>query len=320
MKKLLTGMVMVAILFAGPGLAFAQTSSTTPNSSLMQSILEQINNLKSQLQTLQSLQDQVKTAQGALTQTAKLLRSLSKGMSGSDVSALQAILAADSSIYPQGLITGFYGNMTENAVRKFQKKNGIEALGFVGPKTLKELNKNSDELGLSEEDDNDSDDGELGKKLCARVPPGHLIAPGWLKKHESEDRQNVPLCQKLPRGIEKKIERRDGELRASTTPPISDSTAPIVSNLFISNVASSSAQVRWSTNEKANSKVWYGTVNPLVIDSPTATETYSSRVISHNIRLSGLATSTAYYYVVTSTDSNGNTATSSQATFTTLDQ
>ena len=35
-----------------------------------------------------------------------LYRQLSIGMSGSDVSSLQTFLATDSTIYPQGLVTG----------------------------------------------------------------------------------------------------------------------------------------------------------------------------------------------------------------------
>ena len=36
-------------------------------------------------------------------------RELSFGMSGSDVSVLQTYLAHDASIYPQGLVTGYFG-------------------------------------------------------------------------------------------------------------------------------------------------------------------------------------------------------------------
>jgi hypothetical protein len=46
----------------------------------------------------------------------------------------------------------------------------------------------------------------------------------------------------------------------------------------------------------------------------------SNSATSHNFLLSNLATSTPYYYVVTSTDSSGNIATSTQGTFTTLSQ
>ncbi len=71
---------------------------------------------------------------------ATLTRQLSAGMSGSDVSALQAFLARDPSIYPQGLVTGFYGPLTTAAVSKFQTRNGIASVGRVGPITLALIN------------------------------------------------------------------------------------------------------------------------------------------------------------------------------------
>ena len=69
-----------------------------------------------------------------------LNRQLSVGMSGSDVSALQAFLAADPSIYPAGLVTGFFGALTSSAVSQFQARNGLPAVGRVGPLTLALLN------------------------------------------------------------------------------------------------------------------------------------------------------------------------------------
>jgi len=61
-------------------------------------------------------------------------------MSGSDVSALQTFLASDPSLYPQGLVTGYYGFLTRAAVSNFQIRNGIQAVGRVGPVTLPVLN------------------------------------------------------------------------------------------------------------------------------------------------------------------------------------
>ena len=65
---------------------------------------------------------------------------LKRGMSGTEVSKLQAIIAKDTSIYPEGLITGNFGPATERAVMRFQKKYGLEQVGYVGPKTRELLN------------------------------------------------------------------------------------------------------------------------------------------------------------------------------------
>src|SRR4051812_19343034 len=71
---------------------------------------------------------------------ATLTRQLQLGMSGQDVSALQSFLALDSSVYPQGLITGYFGPLTKAAVIRFQTKNGISAVGRVGPITMNAIN------------------------------------------------------------------------------------------------------------------------------------------------------------------------------------
>lgn len=64
---------------------------------------------------------------------------------GDDVKKLQKILAQDKSVYPEGLITGYFGPMTLSAVKKFQVKYGIakpgdDGYGHVGPKTRAVLN------------------------------------------------------------------------------------------------------------------------------------------------------------------------------------
>jgi peptidoglycan hydrolase-like protein with peptidoglycan-binding domain len=76
--------------------------------------------------------------------------SLQKGTYGDEVTKLQEILAGDREIYPEGLVTGFFGPLTLRAVKKFQEKysgdilaplNLSAATGFVGSSTLKKLNE-----------------------------------------------------------------------------------------------------------------------------------------------------------------------------------
>jgi hypothetical protein len=67
-------------------------------------------------------------------------RQLELGMSGSDISTMQSFFAEDPSLYPQGLVTGYFGFLTKSAVSNFQDRHGIEAVGRVGPQTLPVLN------------------------------------------------------------------------------------------------------------------------------------------------------------------------------------
>lgn len=62
------------------------------------------------------------------------------GSTGSEVTKLQTFLAGNKAIYPEGLITGYYGPLTEAAVMRFQGTYGISRVGRVGPQTLAQLN------------------------------------------------------------------------------------------------------------------------------------------------------------------------------------
>ena len=64
---------------------------------------------------------------------ASLTEDLSLGSTGEEVTLLQTLLAKDTSIYPDGLITGYFGGLTRQAVRRFQAKYGISQVGRVGP-------------------------------------------------------------------------------------------------------------------------------------------------------------------------------------------
>lgn len=66
-------------------------------------------------------------------------RNLVKGMSGEDVSLLQSYLVK-LKYYPEALVTGFFGPLTEKAVITFQKAQAIiPAVGYFGPVTQKRL-------------------------------------------------------------------------------------------------------------------------------------------------------------------------------------
>ena len=73
--------------------------------------------------------------------TITITKSLKVGSQNSEVKALQQALSQDKTIYPEGLATGYYGPATRNAIIRFQKKYGIEPVGYVGPLTRKKLNE-----------------------------------------------------------------------------------------------------------------------------------------------------------------------------------
>ena len=68
-----------------------------------------------------------------------LTTSLYLGIRGESVRLLQVFLAQYKDVYPEGLTTGYFGLLTEAAVKRWQTKNGVEAVGIVGPKTRAKL-------------------------------------------------------------------------------------------------------------------------------------------------------------------------------------
>ena len=283
-----------------PALAQTSTSTTT---TLIQQLQRQIADLKTQLDALIEARNQVAQTQRDISGTLKLISQLREGVTSDDVKVLQSLLAAEQSIYPEGLITGFYGRLTTAAVKRFQQKHGLSTVGFVGPKTLEKLNEllNENPISFSGNAPPSASGNKSEHMPCAIVPPGHLIAPGWLRKQNGVA-PIVPLCQILPPGIEKKIPP------ATTTP---DTTAPVISSVAAGNLTANSAVITWVTNESADSQVEYGAS----ASYGGATTLDTTRVINHSVTVSGLSASTTYHFRARSRDAAMNLATSSDMTF-----
>lgn len=71
---------------------------------------------------------------------ALLTQQMQLGSRSADVSSLQVFLATRSEIYPEGIVSGYYGPLTAAAVRRFQAANGLPVVGRVGPVTIALIN------------------------------------------------------------------------------------------------------------------------------------------------------------------------------------
>ena len=304
MKKIIAILLSVGILFTvlcAPVSLSAQTTNDSSAQELIQTLQEQIENLKTQIEALIIKIESLKQARLEARETTKeikgtlkLIRHLREGMSGEDVTLLQEVLATDIDVYPEGLVTGYFGPLTKNAVKRFQKIAGIEQVGLVGPKTSASINQ----LLL------------VGTGQSGKVPPGLLIAPG-IRKKLGFTLQALP-GQELPPGIAKKL---DGGTFGK------DITPPVISDAIATDITATSTGITWTTNEKADSRVWYSTIPPLVVTTDSTMNAISTDfVLSHYVALSNLISDTIYYFIVNSTDRAGNNDISEQKTFTTLEE
>jgi RHS repeat-associated protein len=96
---------------------------------------------------------------------------------------------------------------------------------------------------------------------------------------------------------------------------VTDTTAPVISNVVAGGITSARATITWTTNENSDSQVEYW-VDPTYRQSAPATPN-PALVTTHSQALSGLTAGTVYHYRVRSRDAAGNLAVSGDFTFTT---
>ncbi|HBP00508.1 MAG: hypothetical protein UU48_C0003G0066 [Candidatus Uhrbacteria bacterium GW2011_GWF2_41_16] len=95
-----------------------------------------------------------------------------------------------------------------------------------------------------------------------------------------------------------------------------DRTSPIIENIIVSDLRTSSAKITWETDESADAKLDYGYTTSYELGIQTQT----SLISFHTIDLSGLLEGTTYHFRIRSADLCGNEVSSSDLIFTTLDE
>lgn len=144
--------LIVASFVTSPFIAAADATSTvisvdtTSQQILINQLEAQLASLKAQLAYLLSLRANASSSTPAAVSAApngnfcvSLSRTLSIGMQGDDVTLLQKALATDATIYPTGMVTGYFGSATQAAVMNLQTRYNIlvdgVATGVVGSQT-----------------------------------------------------------------------------------------------------------------------------------------------------------------------------------------
>ncbi|MFQ6084406.1 MAG: DUF5667 domain-containing protein, partial [Candidatus Aminicenantia bacterium] len=181
-----------------------------------------------------------------------------------------------------------------------QAKAAFEAENFQEAKNLakqaKEALEQVEEL-IEDEDDED------GKITICHIPPGSPDNPQTIRVGRASAKAHLAHGDTI------------GPCGEVPTP---DTTAPVISNLT-STTTTSTAEISWDTDEASDSIVWYSTTTPLVISTTTPFVSSANLVTNHTLSLTNLNASTTYYFIIASTDAAGNTATSAESSFTTLE-
>jgi peptidoglycan hydrolase-like protein with peptidoglycan-binding domain/phosphodiesterase/alkaline phosphatase D-like protein len=68
------------------------------------------------------------------------VRTWQKGDKDIEIEHLQEILVADKDSYPEKLVTGYFGSLTQSALKRFQAKHGLSQTGVVDVATQNKLN------------------------------------------------------------------------------------------------------------------------------------------------------------------------------------
>ena len=146
LKQMTTRFLLIVSFLLLPFFAFAQSTTLSDLETKIAALLSQIQTLQTELQTLKT-EEATETPQASVS-SSSFTTTLGKGSEGANVTRLQQYLASDPTLYPEGLITGYFGSLTEAAVKRFQTKHNIVSsgtplttgYGHVGPATRAKLN------------------------------------------------------------------------------------------------------------------------------------------------------------------------------------
>ncbi len=140
----------------------------------------------------------VATAQERFSPSFRFQQNLFRGVRNQDVTNLQELLKGLPNIYPEGLVTGFYGELTEKAVSRFQAHYDISPIGMVGPETRLRLNTLLASRRMAEEGTVGNINGRV-----AEVSESTVVRPEETKETQSF----VPDISLLERDIQEAVNK-----------------------------------------------------------------------------------------------------------------
>jgi peptidoglycan hydrolase-like protein with peptidoglycan-binding domain len=208
-----------------------------------------------------------------------LNRDLVPGMSGADVSALQSFLATRPAVYPQGLVTGYYGFLTEAAVSNFQVNNGIDGVGTVGPITLPVLNLQISQGAMAS--------GGVSTMNGGNVANG-TVYTATANNSVTGTGGTAPIITNVAISTARNSATVTWNTDQAATGVVYYNTSPLNLNASLTNVGVSGGYSAMTDSSFRNFQ---------------------------SVSLSNLAANTTYYYMVYTTDQGGNVSVSWPSTF-----
>lgn len=167
----------MTLLILGASFAPQAYAETTTSSTM----LEQI---KALMAKIEELQEKLATIRGEVKDVIK--DGLAEGMTDDDIKEIQELLASDPTIYPEGKITGYFGPLTKEAIKRFQQRHELTVTGTLDEETRE----------LMEE--------YFKERYGDKVPAGLLSAPGIMKKVQNrfallcdDTKAMGPFCKKI---------------------------------------------------------------------------------------------------------------------------
>lgn len=339
MKKYFVYSVLTLSLIA-PAFVSAQT---TDQDALIKQLEKQVEELTIQIHTLQQ---QLGVVQGELgapgsvpaptsgasspkatqeTIPPEFSHTLARGSSGDDVRKLQEFLATDKEIYPEGLITAYFGPLTEAAVKRWQAKYDIESVGAVGPKTIAKFKELGEQAGTTQTTPA-LPTQQTGQNATV-TRPTTSTQPVTTQQSSQPPISTQPTTATAPSGsnfTSTSATTNTTTTTTATTTTSSGSSAttgtPVISGIQVTTLTSTEATLVWTTDISSNSQASYDTVNNSILHYWVGDNNRCDAggyVTAHCIHLTGLTAGTPYYYTVLSLTAGGLSTESSHDKFVT---
>lgn len=334
MKRISAG--LAAVIDSQDNIDTTDTAATNENtaSSSPLTLTQALQDLQNQQRVLEnevaSLRQQLK-----ITDTkADSIKTMKLGDSGDEVQKLQELMQQLPEIYPadvdfSSLVSGYYGPLTESAIKNFQENAGLNPTGIADEETKSKLYEQV--LGRTKENDN-------SLALVNLTSISEIKNLANLQNQFSQLSSTVSSTQAVQADLQNQVTQLASDLAGlqttvagiSNTPASSSSstastpiastpspTALVISNIQVSGITKNSATITWTTNNSSTSEIDYSQNSSLPTTNQTVVVANTTMVTTHRLNTQSLNPGTKYYYRVVSKDANGTTLQSAILTFNT---